>query len=688
MVVSSSHADDFPLSNGGELFASRRLGQRGSEAIRLVRFVLSIALAFSIISTVSSFNSRNPKHLQRPNIVFLIDESTDGRTYRPSFKAIDLINMRRLFANTTGTNAAKPKTTAATPNTVQFDTHYVTTPVCAASRASIWSGKYPHRIPHLQAHTGMEVRGAWNNFEGLPANYNDKIQDVLERSGDYNIQVSGKKDWVTGGHSLSNRVMSWSIYANFPYNTTNHQAGFYNEHDMCTGNGTIHSKNYPTKGGYYSNDWKQVNQTTAWIRARGREQALALEKGKSAKPFFVYQGMNIVHPAYVTTSYWYNKVDHSAVTAPAWKDLQDLHPCDFQATMLKGCLPMNASQAPLVYSLERRKRVRAIYYAMILEFDSMVGAYLDALESVPGLAENTVVIVTSDHGDMNMEHQQFYKEVQYDASSRVPLIIKVPENFQETNQRDVNHEYSAFAKEKSSFEVNPFVTQPTSHVDLFPTIMDLAGIPKSLRPTDLQGESLLPFLFPTITSPDTWQHIQNDTHQNLGTATNGTETEISILVPRKRPFAVNQFHGADVAMSWFSVIDENHYKYIVFGTGDQHEPQLFDLKNDPDETTNLATNPNYECAIRRLDDLLLSVVNYRQVAQDVADYTHTSLGTWVNTTSDWKNIVQTMGWAFAKDVNASIKAIEAYLEGPPRVHECRSERVWPPPSATAAAVTS
>ena len=121
---------------------------------------------------------------------------------------------------------------------------------------------------------------------------------------------------------------------------------------------------------------------------------------------------------------------------------------------------------------------------------------------------------------------------------------------------------------------------------------------------------------------------------------------------------------------------------------DKGEWELFDLKNDPDETTNLATNPNYECAIRRLDDLLLSVVNYRQVAQDVAEYTHTSLGTWVNTTSDWKNIVQTMGWAFAKDVNASIKAIEAYLEGPPRVHECRSERVWPPPSATAAAVTS
>ncbi len=697
-----SPADDLVLSRIRDVFSPRLGGgQSRSGAIRLLAItIVSIALALPFVSAATSTSYTEREYLKRPNIIFLIDESTDGRTYRPAFKAIDLINIRRLFAKdrSTRTNSTREflgtsaglRRRASTSTTVQFDTHYVTTPVCAASRASIWSGKYPHRIPHLQAQTGMEVRGAWNNFEGLPNDYNNKIQDVLERSGDYEIQVSGKTDWITGGHSLSNRVMAWNMYTYFPYNTTNHQAGFYNEGCMCTGNGTIHPKDFPNKGGYYHGDWDAVNKTTAWIRARGREQALALEQRKSVKPFFVYQGMNIVHPAYVTTSYWYNKVNHSAVTAPAWKDLQDLHPCDFQSTMLKGCLPQNASQAPFVYSIERRKRIRAIYYAMILEFDSMVGAYLDALESVPGLAENTVVIVTSDHGDMNMEHQQFYKEVPYDASSRVPLIIKVPANFQKTSQIDNDHEPLTSRNDKGSFKVNPFVTQPTSHVDLFPTIMDLAGIPKALRPKGLHGESLMPFLVTTIPFEETSQDVEHITPQNRENTTTNLEDAETLPELRKRPFAVNQFHGADIAMSWFSIIDANHYKYTVFGTGDQHEPQLFDLKNDPDEAVNLATDSNYESTIRRLDDLLQTVVNYREVAQDVAEYAHTSLRTWVNTTSDWKIIIQTFGWkrAFVKNANASIKAIEAYLEGPPRVYECRSERVWPPEPLAVIALTS
>ena len=646
--------------------SSRRKGNR----FFFKALVFATTFLFAVASS-SPFSERQGQ-LHRPNILFLIDESTDGRTYRPSFDAIDLINIRRLFAGTPSSQArensvnteqsAQSATTTGTPLAVQFDTHYVTAPVCAASRASIWSGKYPHRIPHLQANTGTKVNGVWNNFEGLPHDYNDKIHDVLERAGGYDIKISGKTDWVTGGHSLSNRLMAWTMYTNFPYNATDHQAGFYNEYGMCTGNGTIHPKNYPAKGGYYSQDWKAVNKTTEWIRARGREQALALQEGKAAKPFFAYQGMNIVHPAYVTTSYWYNRVNHSAVTAPAWKDLKDLHPCDYQSTMLKGCLPLNHSEAPMVYSMERRKRIRAIYYAMILEFDSMVGAYLDALESVPGLAEKTVVIVTSDHGDMQMEHQQFYKHVAYDASSRVPLIMKIPVNFQNTYY---NSGGGFDGEDDSPLRVNPFVSQPTSHVDLFPTIMDLAGIPQSLRPKELHGESLLPFLVP-LRNPN---------------AARGKGASETITIPRKRPFAVNQFHGADIAMSWFSVIDENHFKYTVFGTGERHVPQLFDLKNDPDETTNLATDSSYHLTIRRLDKLLSSVVNYTEVAMDVAEYAHTSLGAWINATSDWKSIVRTMRWsdAFDKDANASIKAIETYLEGSPTLYDCRSEQVWPPP---------
>ena len=130
-------------------------------------------------------------------------------------------------------------------------------------------------------------------------------------------------------------------------------------------------------GGYYSGDWKALNTTTAWIKDRAAEQAKA---GADAKPFFAYQGMNIVHPAYFTNQYWFDKVDQSKVTAPAWAALAELHPCDYQASMLKGCVP-SWNTTENAYSVARRKQVRSIYYAMILEFDSMVGAYIDAIDA-------------------------------------------------------------------------------------------------------------------------------------------------------------------------------------------------------------------------------------------------------------------------------------------------------------------
>ena len=71
-----------------------------------------------------------------------------------------------------------------------------------------------------------------------------------------------------------------------------------------------------------------------------------------------------------------------------------MHPCDLQSSMLKGCLPSHDEQGA-IEDEARRRNVRRIYYAMIAEFDAMVGLYIDAVEKA-GLADNTVFIVTSD----------------------------------------------------------------------------------------------------------------------------------------------------------------------------------------------------------------------------------------------------------------------------------------------------
>lgn len=73
-------------------------------------------------------------------------------------------------------------------------------------------------------------------------------------------------------------------------------------------------------------------------------------------------------------------------------------------------------------SESRRRNIRRIYYAMVAEFDDMVGAYMDGVKAA-GAWNNTVWIVTSDHGDMQMEHRQFYKMSPRDPSASVPMVV-------------------------------------------------------------------------------------------------------------------------------------------------------------------------------------------------------------------------------------------------------------------------
>lgn len=104
---------------------------------------------------------------------------------------------------------------------------------------------------------------------------------------------------------------------------------------------------------------------------------------------------------------------------------------------------------------------------MIAEYDDIVGTYLDAIND-SGVEDNVIIILSSDHGDMQMQHQQFYKMVAYEASTHVPLVMAGP-----------------------GIDYRGGVTQLTSAVDLMPTVLELSG---TKAPPGLDGTSLVPFL--------------------------------------------------------------------------------------------------------------------------------------------------------------------------------------------------
>ena len=119
--------------------------------------------------------------------------------------------------------------------------------------------RHAHNIPHL--HNGINVTGAWNNYEGLPANFSDRIDQVLERSG-YTTRISGKTDWGSGSHSLNVRLNSWTMYTHFPYNVSEN-GGWRDETDSCRSDGEVLKGNQSAHQG----DWETLQETTEWIKS-------------------------------------------------------------------------------------------------------------------------------------------------------------------------------------------------------------------------------------------------------------------------------------------------------------------------------------------------------------------------------------------------------------------------------------
>lgn len=549
----------------------------------------------------------------RPNIVFLVVESTDGRSWSRNYQdgAVDLPNIRSLQ-----------------DQGVEFNSHYTNAPVCCPSRATFWSGRHVHHIPHDQKSSGIFVGGVWNNYEGLPLNFTERMDQVLAKEG-YGVKMAGKTDWATGSHTENVYLGAWTMYARFPYNLSAGTGG-WTEEDGCVDEGEVTPGGSPgVDGSVHKDDWMALESTVKWIRENA---------SSDDRPFFVYQGMNIVHPPYRTNQYWYNRVNQSKIIAPEWKDLDQMHPCDFQSSMLKGCLPPNATAGDF-YTKKHRVHIRTIYLAMVAEFDAMVGEYIKAVKDT-GKLENTVFIVTSDHGDMQMEHRQFYKMVPYDASARVPMVIM-------DGRQPRQHGLVTNAS--------------TQLIDIYPTVLAYADVPRARWPA-LDGMPL--------------QSVLLDENQAV------PDGHYWPSVDGRPDFVVSQFHGDNIAMSWFLIVRDG-FKLVVWGTGKEHPHQLFSLVDDPNESTNLVDEPEHVSRIQAMLTRLQSVVDFPVIAKNVAKYGHDSMRWWTQNTVDWENEMGKAGlrWhkSWSQDPRGSVAAINTWLARPPQVESCRTNHVWPPP---------
>ena len=171
------------------------------------------------------------------------------------------------------------------------------------------------------------------------------------------------------------------------------------------------------------------------------------------------------------------------------------------------------------------------YLASISFADTLVGRVLDALDKSPA-AQDTIVVLWSDHGWHLGEKGHWHKRTLWEEATRVPFVIAAP-GVGMAGQR---------------------CRQPVSLVDIFPTLIELCGLP---RVGKLDGISLVPWLL----KPDK---------------------------ARERP-AITIEESGHVA------VRTTRYRVIRYTTG---QWEVYDHRNDPDERTNLARDPGHTSAIR------------------------------------------------------------------------------------------
>lgn len=192
----------------------------------------------------------------------------------------------------------------------------------------------------------------------------------------------------------------------------------------------------------------------------------------------------------------------------------------------------------------------AAYHAMVTMTDSYVGELMHALQQL-GLAESTIVVLTSDHGFQLGEHGGLWrKRFQFDESTRVPLIVRLPQA------------QDAAQATKGLVEL----------VDLYPTLVELANLPNPAH--ELEGTSFEPLL----REPDRrWKSgVFSETH-------------------------LNGYHGQTLRTPRFRYTE---WVPLPNTEGDTHR-ELYDLESDPFEHDNLAESPDRRELVdelsRRLD---------------------------------------------------------------------------------------
>ncbi|MCL2833281.1 MAG: sulfatase-like hydrolase/transferase [Treponema sp.] len=356
-------------------------------------------------------------------------------------------------------------------------------PLCAPSRSSIAGGVYPHRL------------GVMSNNENFPID-NETYFRILRKHG-YRVSLIGKSDLHKpdrfNGRSGSLPLMYHLGFTDLTETEGKMNACFRMPGPPASGIGFedfVHDADVPDKalaGPYqkylmdkgllldFANDFNdRLFKKPVWYSGVsvlpaedyqdsfiGKKACEFLENVNDDSPWHLFVSFVGPHDPWDAPAEYFKRFKNKDFPVP------EPVPADSNAAKNKPAwIAKKTNTASAGMSSGDLVNIKRHYAAMITLIDDWIGKMLAILDS-KGLREETAVIFTSDHGEMLGDHGQFTKNCMYEAALRVPLIISLPG-------------LQGGRTEHGMAEL----------VDLYPTILDIAGI--NYDRAGLDGQSLLP----------------------------------------------------------------------------------------------------------------------------------------------------------------------------------------------------
>lgn len=462
---------------------------------------------------------------ERPNLLYIFTDEQAARTMAAyGNHTIETPHLDRLASQS-----------------VVFDRAYVTQAVCTPSRSTLMTGLYPH------------TTGCTENNVLLPTDV-PCLPELGDLAG-YRIAYHGK--WHLGDEIFPQHGFHEWISIDDGYRR------YYREGRDADAHSTYHhwlvSRGFEPdvtgRDGYrsfsrgfcarlpeeYSKPFYLANEACRFIRQNGEQ------------PFILVVNFFEPHmPYYGPRDGQYDPAD---VTVPPnfSHELDDTNP--LKTRLYRAAYyERGHSGLPLRTEADWRRMI-ANYWGLCSLVDTHVGRILDTLAQC-GLAEDTIVVYTSDHGDMMGSHRLIAKCVQFEEAASVPLLLRVP----------------------GVAAGGRHVEAPVSQVDLVPTLLDAMG---HRAPDGLQGASWMPYLrgeadeLPEGDVVIEWNGLNN----GFGDIVGGLR-----ILPVWRGMATDAEIRAAIGDPVRTVLTPDGWKLNHSTIG---EDELYNLKEDPYETRNV-----------------------------------------------------------------------------------------------------